>query len=83
MTTTRDADGAGWQPTPATFEQLEHELRTPLATIRSISEILRDYPDISESERRRFLDAVLEEERRLSGTIDRVLRARHVARLLD
>ena len=34
-----------------------HELRTPLTTIRSVSEILRDNPELPEAQRSRFLMA--------------------------
>ncbi|MFO1069375.1 MAG: histidine kinase dimerization/phospho-acceptor domain-containing protein [Geminicoccaceae bacterium] len=56
-----------------TYETAEHELRTPLASIRSIAEILRDYPDLSEAQRRHFVDAIIADAHRLGGTIDRVL----------
>ncbi len=55
------------------FEELEHELRTPVASIRSLSEILRDHPDLSEEQRRRFLDGVLVESERLTRTVERLL----------
>lgn len=55
------------------FHALEHELKTPLASIRAISEILRDYPDISDAERHRMLEAVLVEQARLARTVDLVL----------
>ena len=58
------------------FHELEHEFKTPLASIRALSEILRDYPDISEGERVRMLEAMLVEQARLSRTVDRVLRSR-------
>ena len=56
-----------------TYETAEHELRTPLASIRSFAEILRDYPDLSEAQRRHFVDAIIADAQRLGGTIDRVL----------
>ena len=56
------------------FEVIEHELRTPLTTLRSMAEILRDYPDLSEAQRRRFLDSMIAENERLSRTVDRLLR---------
>ena len=37
-----------------TYEQIEHELKTPLASMRSLSEIVRDHPDLSDDQRRRF-----------------------------
>lgn len=56
-----------------TIEELEHELRTPLTSILSISELLRDHPDMSESERRRFVDAMVDEGERLVALIDFLL----------
>jgi signal transduction histidine kinase len=60
-------------PDPMTYEQIEHELRTPLASMRSLSEIVRDHPDLSAEERRRFLDAIVREGERLSATVERLL----------
>ncbi len=56
-----------------TYEQIEHELRTPVACVRSLSEIVRDHPDLSEAERREFLDAIVSESERLSRTVERLL----------
>jgi signal transduction histidine kinase len=58
---------------PASFAELAHELRTPLASMRSLSEILRDYPDLSDAQRRRFLEAMLADNERLGRTIERLL----------
>ena len=55
------------------FEEIEHELKTPLASIRSVSEIMRDYPDITEEERQRFLNVLLTENERLARTVERLL----------
>ena len=55
------------------FEEIEHELKTPLASIRSVSEIMRDYPDITEEERQRFLHVLLTENERLARTDERLL----------
>lgn len=55
------------------YEEVEHELRTPLASIRSLSEIMRDHPDLSAEERRRFLEGVLVENERLAQTVERLL----------
>ncbi len=56
-----------------TFEEIEHELKTPLASMRSSSEILRDYPDLTEHERRRFIEVIVDESERLGRTVDRLL----------
>lgn len=58
---------------PMAYDALEHELRTPLASLRSLAEILRDHPDLAEAERRRFLEAMISEARRLQGTLDAIL----------
>lgn len=56
-----------------TYEQIEHELRTPVACVRSLSEIVRDHPDLTDAERREFLDAIVSESERLSRTVERIL----------
>lgn len=55
------------------YETIEHELRTPLATLRSMAEILRDYPDLTDAQRRSFLDSMIAENERLAHTIDLLL----------
>ena len=66
-----------------TFEEIEHELKTPLASMRSLSEILRDYPDLTEDERRRFLDAIVDESERLGRTVERLLGSRRFSPSAD
>jgi signal transduction histidine kinase len=56
-----------------TYEQIEHELKTPLASMRSLSEIIRDYPDLTDDQRRRFLDAIVRDGERLTATVERLL----------
>ena len=56
-----------------TYEQIEQELKTPLASMRSLSEIVRDHPDLSDDQRRRFLDAIVSEGERLTMTVERLL----------
>jgi uncharacterized protein YjiS (DUF1127 family) len=48
-------------------------LRTPLTSIRSLSEILRDNPHLPRATRERFLGIVIAESERLDRAIDRVL----------
>lgn len=60
-------------PDEMSFEEIEHELRTPLASIRSLSEIMRDYPDLTEDQRRRFLEVLLVENERLARTVEQLL----------
>ena len=52
---------------------VSHELRTPLTAIRSFSEILETYEDLSAEERREFAATIREESERLSLLIDDVL----------
>jgi signal transduction histidine kinase len=52
---------------------ISHELRTPLTSIRSCSEILRDDEAMSTTERRRFLDVVVQESERLTRLINELL----------
>lgn len=54
-------------------EIIEHELRTPLTTLRSMAEILRDYPDLSEAQRQNFLETMIAESERLNRTVDQLL----------
>jgi signal transduction histidine kinase len=56
-----------------TYEQIEHELRTAVACVRSLSEIVRDHPDMADDERRAFLEAIVTESERLSRTVERLL----------
>lgn len=51
-----------------------HELRTPLSSIRALSEILYDHPDLSEEEKEKFLGTIIQETERLSHLISQVLR---------
>lgn len=64
------------------FEEIEHELKTPLTSMRSLSEIIRDYPDLPDDERQRFLAAILSENERLQRAIERLLDSTLRRRLL-
>jgi signal transduction histidine kinase len=50
-----------------------YELRTPLTSIRSFTEILHDNPQLPAAERQRFLGIVIKETGRLSRLIGQVL----------
>lgn len=50
-----------------------HELRTPLASIRAVSEILHDNPDIDKQQRFEFIAIIIKEAERLSRLINQVL----------
>ena len=47
------------------------DLRTPLTSVRSLSEILYDYPNINGEKRREFLDIIIRETKRMTGIIKR------------
>lgn len=55
------------------YAEVEHELKTPLTSIRALTEILLHFPDISEGDRSHFLALVAEENKRLGRTIERLL----------
>ena len=55
------------------YEELEHELKTPLTTIRSLAEILHDFPDLTEAERRLFLERLAAENERMGEVVERLL----------
>lgn len=50
-----------------------HELRTPMTSIRALSEILYDNPDMEMDERQTFLNTVVKETERISRLISQVL----------
>jgi signal transduction histidine kinase len=52
---------------------LEHEIRTPLAAIRAIAEILREEDELEPAERAAMLEALLLEQARLARTLEALL----------
>ena len=46
-----------------------HDLRTPLTSVRSLSEILYDYPNLNSKKRQEFLDIIIRETERMAGII--------------
>lgn len=55
---------------PDLLAQLEHDLLTPLAAIRALAEILRDYPELSREDQLVFLERILGEQARLERRIE-------------
>ena len=49
-----------------------HDLLTPLTSVRSLSEILHDYPDLSSKKRQEFLDIIVRETEKMTGMIRQV-----------
>ena len=54
-------------------DQLGHELKTPLTSIRSLSEILRDNPDLPPKMREQYLKIILSESHRLESVVATLL----------
>jgi signal transduction histidine kinase/Na+/proline symporter len=52
---------------------VSHELRTPLTAIRSLAEILHDYPDTTADRQREFSSIIIRETQRLTRLITQVL----------
>ena len=52
---------------------VSHEVRTPLTSIRSFSEILRDNPDLERDQRHEFISIIVQESERLSRLINDIL----------
>ena len=50
-----------------------HEIRTPLTSIRALSEIMQDNADLSEDEKTTYLNAIVKETERLTHLITQVL----------
>ena len=45
------------------------DLRTPLTSVRSLSEILYDYPNLNSKKRQEFLDIIIRETKKMTGII--------------
>ncbi|SEO12726.1 hypothetical protein SAMN04489859_103639 [Paracoccus alcaliphilus] len=56
----------------AFLDQISHELRTPMTSIRAFSEFLST-PDLTEAERRKFADIIHDEAGRLTRLLDNLL----------
>jgi signal transduction histidine kinase len=54
------------------FNQISHQLRTPLTSIVAYSELLLESPPEDEAERRRFLNVIHEEGTHLSGLVQQL-----------
>ena len=52
---------------------VSHEFRTPLTSIRSFSEIVRDNPDLEAGQRQEFLKIIVQESERLTRLINDIL----------
>jgi Na+/proline symporter/nitrogen-specific signal transduction histidine kinase len=52
---------------------VSHEVRTPLTSIRSFSEILRDNPDLDLEQRQEFVGIIVQESERLSRLLNDIL----------
>jgi Na+/proline symporter/nitrogen-specific signal transduction histidine kinase len=55
------------------MSSVTHELRTPLASIRALTELMRDEPEMEPAQRQQFLGIVVAESERLSRLVNQVL----------
>ena len=55
------------------LSQISHELRTPMTSIRSFSDILKSADDLDPEELRRFSTIIHDESIRLTGLLDEIL----------
>lgn len=55
------------------LSQVSHEVRTPMTSIRSFSEILLNHSDLSSQERQRFTKTIHDESLRLTRLLDEIL----------
>lgn len=55
------------------LSQISHELRTPMTSIRSFSEILRESEGLGEEQLRKYSSIILEESIRLTRLLDEIL----------
>ncbi len=55
------------------LSQVSHEVRTPMTSIRSFSEILLDQPDIGRARSQRYLHIIHDESMRLTRLLDGIL----------
>lgn len=54
---------------------VEHEWRTCVTVIQAAAEILRDYDEMASSDRRRFLQAIIDGNGRLTRTFEQITSA--------
>jgi Na+/proline symporter/nitrogen-specific signal transduction histidine kinase len=55
------------------MSSVTHELRTPLASIRALAELMRDEPGMEPAQRQQFLGIVVSESERLTRLVNQVL----------
>lgn len=57
----------------SSFSNITHEFRTPLASIRSFTEILSTYEDLDRATQKEFLEIIMNESERLTNIINGIL----------
>jgi K+-sensing histidine kinase KdpD len=57
---------------PDGFSRFEHEWRTSVTAISAAAEILRDHAQLATLERDRFVQAILDESRKLTRTFENI-----------
>ena len=53
------------------FTRVIDDLRNPLASVWSLSEILHDFPDMNREKQRKFLEIINQETKRMAGILNR------------
>jgi|GEM_PF-1771173 len=56
----------GFADTEEMLNRVQHDLRTPLTSIRAVAEILLDNPELSKADQRAFLAIIVDESERLA-----------------
>ena len=51
------------------LSKIIHELQSSLTSVRSLSEILQDYPNINKTKQSEFLDIIIQEAERMTSII--------------
>ena len=51
------------------LSKIIHELQSSLTSVRSLSEILQDYPNINSTKRSEFLEIIIQEAERMTSVI--------------
>jgi len=55
------------------LSQVSHEVRTPMTAIRSFAEILLTHKNLEQGQRRRFVNTIHDESKRLTSLLDEIL----------
>ena len=65
------------------LSKIIHELQSSLTSVRSLSEILQDYPNINNTKRSEFLDIIIQEAERMTSIIKQAIAKLQVSEDLE